>query len=378
METIKREKAPLRIVQACDLQAGGITSLILSICERLDRERVNFDYLVYRNQEEFGEKRVRELGGKKLAADNTDAPGKIGRFLWKFYRTYRVLKREKAQVFHINAPAPYDCLMGMAARLAGVKTVILHSHNSRLKKAGMGNRIFQQICRLCMPLCGDYYLACSDLAGRFLYGNRPAHKVIYIKNGIDTELFRFKREVRQRMRREYGMEPDTLLAGSVGRLCRQKNQGFLLDVFAEVKRLRPDARFLLIGQGELDGELTERAKALGIHDSLLHIGCTDRVNDYLCMMDVFLLPSLHEGLPVAGVEAQACGLPCLFSDSITAEAGITDRAVFLSLGQPAEQWALAALGPAEKERERYADIVRDAGYEIADTAGLLERFYLNL
>ena len=130
------DKKPLQVIQACDLQAGGITTLILSICEQLDRRKVNFDYLVYRDQEEFGDSRVKALGGRKLIADNTGAPNKMMKFLWKFFRTWKVLKKEGADIFHMNVSTPYDCLMGLAAKLAGMKIVILHSHNSHLKKSG--------------------------------------------------------------------------------------------------------------------------------------------------------------------------------------------------------------------------------------------------
>ncbi len=370
---------PLRVIQVCYLQAGGISAMILAVCAHLDREKVNFDYLVYRNQEEFWESRALELGGRKLVADNTEAGNKAEKFLLKFVRIYQVLKKEKAVIFHINAPTPYDCLAGIAARLAGVKTIILHSHNSQLKKEGRGHRIFQGICRMLLPLCGDYYFACSDLAGEFMFGKRPRKNIIYVKNGIATEHFRFDGTVRRKMREQYGIANE-LVAGSIGRFCGQKNQKFLMEIFAEILKLRPESFLLLIGQGELEDELMETAEELEIRDRLIHIAATERVAEYLCMMDVFLLPSLFEGLPVVGVEAQASGLPCVFSGSITRQAALTDRACFLDLNHPAREWAQFALKEVEKcreGREEYWKKVKKAGYEIADTAGWLQEFYLD-
>lgn len=371
---------PLRVVQACDLQAGGITSLILSICEEMDRDKVNFDYLVYRDQKEFGDERVKALGGRKLIADNTDAANKIQKFLWKFFRTWKVLRKEKAEIFHVNGSTPYDCLIGLAARAAGTKTVILHSHNSHLKKDGAGHKMFQQLCRLCIVLCGDYYFACSDLAGSFMYGKRLQKKVVFVKNGICTQRFRFDGGERERLRRQYQAE-DALVVGNIGRMCRQKNQFFLLEIFSRILNTCPEARLLLIGQGELEEELLYRADILGIKEQMIFIASTDRISGFLSMMDVFLLPSLFEGFPVVGVEAQASGLPCVFSDRITRQVSITDRAYFLSLERTAEDWAAFAVhcaGKALENRREYADRVRAAGYEIQDTAEWLQEFYLGL
>lgn len=378
MEGKKKKEGSLRVIQACDLQAGGIASLILAVCEHLDREKVNFDYLVYRNRKEFMEEKALKMGGKKLVADNTDARCKAAKFLLKFFRTWQVLKKEKALIFHINAPTPYDCLVGIAARLAGVKTIILHAHNSQLKKTGKGHRMFQGICRFLIPFCGDYYFACSDLAGEFLFGKGRRKKIIYVKNGISVEDFQFDEAVRRKMRRQYQAE-NALVAGSIGRLCRQKNQRFLLEIYAEILKLWPDSRFLLIGQGELEEELMKAADGLGIREKLIHISSTDKVREYLCMMDVFVLPSLFEGFPVVGVEAQCCGLPCIFSGSITRQAALTDRAHFLGLERPASEWAELALEVAGKDfkgREGYKERVREAGYDIRDTARWIQEFYL--
>ena len=374
----KEKAGPLRVIQACDLQAGGITSMILAVCENLDREKVNFDYLVYRNCEEFGEERTRRLGGRKLTADNSDAGNRAAKFLLKFFRTWRVLKKERAVIFHINAPAPYDCLVGMAARLAGVKTIILHSHNSRLKKEGKGNRIFQEICRMLLPWCGDYYFACSDLAGEFLFGKRRKNKIIYVKNGISVKDFLFDETLRQKTRARY-QAGEGLTAGSVGRLCGQKNQRFLLEIYAEILKLRADSIFLLIGDGELKDGLMKEAERLRIRSRLIHIPSTNKIREYLCMMDVFLLPSLYEGFPVAGVEAQANGLPCVFSGSITRQAALTDRVYFPDLQRPASEWAEIAVKAACRDfrnRETYGEKIKEAGYDIADTARWLEGFYL--
>ena len=374
------KEKPLRVVQACDLQAGGISSMILAVCENLDREAVNFDYLVYRDQEEFEDRRVQALGGRKLVASNTDAANKFEKFIYKFFRTYRVLRQERAEIFHINVSTPYDCLVGLAARLAGVRTVILHAHNSRPEKSGKGHLVFQNICRMFQPLCGDRYFACSNLANEFMYGNRRRKNAVLVKNGIDTRRFLFDETVRRQMRKRYGIQ-DALVVGHIGRLCPQKNQGFLIQIFAELRKLRKDARLVLIGQGELERELMDQVERLELQDCILYIPVTSQPEQFYCMMDLFLLPSLYEGLPVVGVEAQASGLPCIFSDSITRELSITDRAHYISLEQSPVEWAEQAVtlaGETETDRSVYAIQVRENGFEIRDTAKWLQSFYLSL
>ena len=331
---------PLRVIQVCDLQAGGISSIILSVCEEMDREKVNFDYLVYRDQPEFEDRRAQRLGGRKLIADGTNTANRAVRLVRKFVRTGRILRREQAEIFHINGSTPYDFLVGMAARLAGVRTVILHAHNSRLKKSSRLHRGLQSLFRTLQPLCGDWYFACSDLAGEFMFGSRCRRKVIEVKNGIHTRRFRF-----------------VLL------------------------RLRPDARLVLIGSGELEEALMAQAGRMGLVEKLTRIPSTSQPERFYCMMDLFMLPSLFEGLPVVGVEAQASGLPCIFSDSITRELAITDRAHYLGLDRSPAEWAeLAAALAAEtpRNREEYAGRVREGGFEIEDVAAWLQEFYLSL
>lgn len=341
---------------------------------------MNFDYLVYRDQEEFDEWRVAALGGKKLVADCANSTNRASKSLRKFFHTYCVLKQEQAKIFHVNASDPYGCMVGLAARFAGVRTVILHSHNSRLKKSGMAYRMFQRLCQMCIPLFGDWYFACSDLAGEFMYGKRFQREVTWVKNGIDIQRFRFNEAVRQEMRVQYQMQ-DALVVGNIGRLCPQKNQVFLLQIFAELLKIRPDAHLVLIGSGELEERLMSQAGRLGILGSLLHIPATSQVERFYCMMDIFLLPSIHEGLPVTGIEAQNSGLPCVFSDCITKNTSITDRAHYLSLEQTSAEWAelidtLSRETPVD--RSVYADRVQEAGFDIKDTAAWLQEFYLGL
>ena len=182
------------------------------------------------------------------------------------------------------------------------------------------------------------------------------------------------------MRKRYH-EEDTFVVGSIGRLCKVKNQGYLLEIFAEVLRIQPKSCLLLIGQGEMERELMCLSDSMGIKDRIIHIASTDKVNDFFDMMDVFILPSLSEGLPIVGVEAQASGLPCIFSDSITRQVSITDRAYFLNLRRTASEWAQTAVMVAQKgtgKRSEYANYVREAGYEIKDTAKWMQEFYMGL
>ena len=182
------------------------------------------------------------------------------------------------------------------------------------------------------------------------------------------------------MRRQYQME-DALIIGNVGRFCEQKNPKFLLKIFEELLKICPNACLLMIGQGELEEELLRLADSMKIRNRLIHVAATAHIKEFLCMMDVFVLPSLYEGLPVVVVEAQACGLPCVFSNSMTRQLKLTAQSNFLSLRRSPKEWATFIAGVAKRipeNRAAYAEKVKAAGYDIKDTAKWLEEFYLQL
>lgn len=279
----------------------------------------------------------------------------------------QLLEERRYDVVHLNAYQALSLQYLELARLSGVPIRIAHSHNTALRKS-----LTRPLKLALHHWAGKKYAgepthrwACSAQAARFLFGDA---EWTFVPNGIDVERFRFDPAGREEARRELGLE-NKLVIGNVGRLCYQKNQSFALDVFQVLHRQQPESVLLLVGEGEDRKVLEEKAKSLGVDDSVIFYGTTDRVERLYWAMDVFLFPSRFEGLPVTAIEAQTAGLPCAFSDTVTKECRIGKETWFLPLSAPPEQWAETVLEvKRKKDRGICADAVRAAGFDVAAVA----------
>lgn len=355
--------------------------MVLNICEHLDRNEINFDYLVYKNEKEINEDRAIALGGRKLVADNSMGKNGPAKFFIKFCEVHKVMKEAKPDIFHMNVSTPYDTLVGIAAKMAGVKKVVAHSHDAGTRKHSKVKKLIYATCRLIMPLYVDAYFTCSTEAAEYMF---PKHivknkKYAYIKNGINVDKFRFDKDVRNRLRREHCFE-DKLVIGNVGRFMKQKNHSYLIDVFREVKNNCPEAVLLLVGVGDLEEDIRKKVKASGLENDVIFYGATDKVNEVMMMMDIFVMTSFHEGLPVVGIEAQSTGLPCLFADTVTKEVKITDNVEFAALSSSTKVWSdiIIRLGTLSVDRSKGADSVLSANYSITQTTENLRNRYLEI
>lgn len=368
-------------MQICPLGTGGITNLVLNIFEHMDRESIHFDYLTYRNRNEFAEKKALELGGKKYVADNEHVKIKFMKFWVKFIRCYKVFKVSQSDVFHINASTPYDTLVGIAAKMAGVKKVVVHSHNASNSRRTLVKDIINDIGKKIMPLYTDAYFTCSTEAAKYLFPDKifKTKNYHYIKNGIDANKFKYNDSLRADIRTRNNWN-DKFVVCNVGRFTKQKNQAFLIDVFNELSKMRDDAVLLLIGIGELEEGLKNKALSYGIADKIVFWGASKSVNELLFASDLFVMTSFHEGLPVSGIEAQATGLPCVFADTITREVDISGDSEFVSLNDSPRKWAEIISNKANKNIDRikgYKDVI-DAGFDINTVASNISDLYFNL
>ena len=256
------------------------------------------------------------------------------------------------EAVHIHGDVAYKLLVySVAARLAGVKTILLHSHASGTDGNHRGlKQKLHMASRRFLKWTGTGYVSCSDLAADWMFPNVKVKKITIIHNGVDLDKFRFDPEKRAAMRKEWGLE-DAFVLGHVGRFEYQKNHTYLVDIFAAVKDRVPSAKLFLVGEGSLLDETRTKVEDLGLSDDVIFAGLSREVEKLLSGFDVFVLPSHFEGLPIVGVEAQAAGLPVLFADTITKEARLTDASWFLPIGETdMPQWAdkLAALNGAER------------------------------
>lgn len=263
-----------------------------------------------------------------------------------------LVKKNSYNIVHIHGNSATMAFDLLAAYVGGASVRITHCHNCAhqpaFKQATLG--------RLLNRLVTDP-VACSRAAGEMLY-TRPFRVLV---NGIDCERFSFDPAIREQMRQKLGLK-GCFVIGHIGRFSQQKNHTRLLHIFKAILQRKPQARLLLCGEGENFEQSRQEAMALGIAEKVLFCGNVKRPEDYLQAMDVFVLPSLFEGLPIVGVEAQASGLPCIFAETITKEVGILPQTKFLSLEQSNEQWAECIIQAEPIERSLAGHRVESAGF----------------
>lgn len=356
-------------------ESGGIESFLNNMLQHMDLTGLEVDIVAAEQRESvftapLQEKGIRfvELSGHQRGPDNP--------------RLFRHLLRQRQyDVIHFNLFQGLSLHYVHIAQQEGVGVRIAHSHNTALRKSATRplKLLLHRLGRTLYTGDATHLWACSGDAARFLFAPRALAEENFtlIPNGIETEHFRFDPAARETVRTQLGLT-DHFLVGNVGRLCRQKNQTFLLDVFAEVLKLRPDSRLLLVGEGEDRAALESKAAALGVADKVMFYGVTGHVEQLYHAMDVFVFPSQFEGLGIVAVEAQASGLPTLCSDRVPSEAHLTDLSRILPLESGAQAWATAALSmcAADTDRTRAADAVKTAGFDVHDTARRLQTAYL--
>jgi glycosyltransferase involved in cell wall biosynthesis len=256
-----------------------------------------------------------------------------------------------------------------AAKKHGVPVRIGHAHNSsQPRDAKYLLKLFYK--RLIAGQATQLF-ACSDEAGRWMFGNADFR---VLNNAIDAGKYAFDAAIRSEVRHELGLPADALVVGHVGRFDPQKNHRFLVEIFEKMSK---DARLLLVGDGVLRPDVEQQAEALGIRDRILFTGVRTDVDRLLQAMDVFLMPSLFEGLPVSIVEAQAAGLPCLISDKVPIECKKTELVTQLPLAASSAEWAGAVLSAAETSRRNTLEQIRGAGFDIRANAEWLQNYYLS-
>lgn len=359
------------------MRTGGIQILLVNLLKTFDKDKYCFDILLLDDGTDYPmERDVVEAGARiyKLKGIWVDAPmdylkyKKAVRNFFEEHHDYNVV--------HMHSSSKNYLILKYAQKY-GIPIRIAHSHNTDFQTHNAAKVLIGNILKTNLIKYATDYMSCSQLAGEWLFGKKMVEdgKVLVIKNGVDIDKYRFNPKVRQDKRIELGI-CDKVVIGNVGRFVTQKNHIFLLDVFAEIKKLRPQSVLILAGIGELMDSIKEKAKVLGIEKDVKFLGFRSDVNELIQAMDLFLMPSLYEGFPVTAVEAQASGLPCILSNSITKEAALLDETIYIELKQPAKYWAEYAIESIGKsKREESFKILKDKGFDIADMAKTLENIY---
>lgn len=359
------------------LNRGGIETFLMNIYRHIDREKVQFDFLINVHCECHYTKEIISLGGRIY-----DIPS----------RREGVLKRRNAlnlffkahpeyKIVHQHSSSLSDIMPLQAATKWGVPIRIIHSHNT---KEG-GSKFHEYIHRFNQLFINKYatdFYACSDLAARWMYTRKQYinKNFTIIHNGIDLYQYKFDDESRWKLREEFGLKKEQLVIGNVSAFRIPKNHVFLLEIFAEFLLFQPDTHLFLVGDGDLRLRIESKIRELNISENVTLTGVRKDIPNLLSMFDVLLMPSLHEGLPVSVIEAQATGIPCVLSSAITSECKILDTLIFKSLTDSKQKWCDAITQDAHVGRVLHAEkLVADVGYDIRFVSKmLLERYFKRL
>ena len=322
----QEKQSPLIVAQIMGKWVGGgVESVIMNYYRHLDHSKIQFDFICDEDSTRIPYDEIKKLGGRVFLVPKYQNLSKYLKALEKLFKEnqYRIVHS------NINTLSVFSLY---AAKKAGVPIRISHSHSTSNPKEWKRNLIKNTLRPFSKRYATDYF-ACSELAGRYLFGNKTFDRgeVKIIHNAIDIDKFRFDEVVRKKLRKEFGIKNSTIVIGHVGRFVQQKNHTFLVDVFKEYHKKNPDSKLLLVGSGPLEDEIKKKVERLDLEDSVLFLGQRDDINKLYSVMDVFCLPSLYEGLPVVGIEAQATGLPTIFSNRISKEVIVSSYAKIVSI-----------------------------------------------
>lgn len=359
---------------------GGVSSMILNFYRNVDRSKIQFDFVAPKTTSFTSYKNEIEKMGGNIVELKTNG-NFIHRKIQFFQRLIHLMKKRDYDVVHINSGSIFlNIQVSWLARYCGIKKIIAHSHNG-----GNDSKLLVFLTKLCKPLLEfgptDYF-ACSNRAAEFMFTNKRIKNKAYtvINNGVDVQKFKFNKYDRDEYQKRLSITGKTVLL-HVGRFVPAKNHKKLIEVFSEYHKLNPQSVLLLAGEGALENEIHDQVNLLGLKDNVIFLGLRKDVSQLMSASDAFMLPSIFEGLPVVGIEAQTSGLPCLFSDSITSEVSLNSiKNEFLNLKLSDKKWAetinRVITNCDIKSRECDYHTTIDRGYSLNDVGEKLQSIYL--
>ena len=364
--------SPIKILQIFTvLNKGGAETNLMNYYRNMDRSQFQIDFLVHRETGFFEEELIKS--GSEIFRLPAILPWKLKEY-------------KKAVKTFFDEHNDFDIVHGQCSELGvfiyeeakrrGIPVIIAHAHNAKMDKDK--KLLFRLMWKRRMRKSINAYFTCGKEAAENLFGNKLSEKSYQMNNAIEVEDFQFNQEVREKKRKELQAE-ETINLVNIGRFNTQKNQSFLLDIFAELIKRNKKYKLFLVGQGELESQLREKAKQLQIEQDVEFLGLRNYVPELLQAMDVFVFPSLFEGFGIAFLEAQAADLKCVVSDNIANEAHIIkNNIVELSLKKNATFWAEKITNIHNFERKDVTIQIKNAGYDIQQNAKKLEKKYKEL
>jgi glycosyltransferase involved in cell wall biosynthesis len=367
------QQNPIRVLNVLGtIDIGGAESRVMELYRAMDKEKVQFDFLIHTDTEGHYSKEIRELGGNIYKAPrfkviNYFAYKKALQKFFKEHNDYAAVQGHMTSTASIYLPI---------AKKAGIPITIAHARSAGVDQGIRG--IVTRIIRYPLKNKADYLFTCSKEAGVAVYGKKAVKdgRVITIPNAIDADRFSYNETVRNEVRKELGIE-DKFVIGHVGRFGFMKNHTYLIDIFNEVYKQRNDVVLVLIGEGGLMEDIKAKVESLGLKDKVYFMGNRPDIERYYQAFDYFVFPSTFEGFPGSVAEAQASGLRCLVSDKITREVALTELVTYKSIDETPKSWADDILKNADKIKARkdHSDIIKEKNFDVKRQAQMLEKFY---
>ncbi|WP_338449846.1 glycosyltransferase family 1 protein [Niallia oryzisoli] len=361
---------PLRVLHVVvNMNRGGAETLLMNLYRNIDRSKVQFDFLTCKPG--VFDEEIRELGGKIYRIPYISD---IGHF--RYRKELNKFFEENKDYYIVHSHM--DKMSGFvlhAAKKAGIQIRIAHSHNTS-SEGGTVARAYKSYAGKYIAASATHLLACSTSAAKWLFSYQ-ASKAMILKNGIECDKLSYSQTTRKQKRKELNLPEESFIVGHVGRFNHQKNHSFLIDIYSEIAKKNPYSDLLLVGEGPLQDEIQRKVSELGLVDKVFFLGVRSDVHQLLQACDVMLFPSLHEGLPVTLVEAQAAGLPCIISDVITTEVDIGAGLIqYENLKSSPEAWAKKVLDNTH-ERKNTVEYIQKSGFDIRKSSIELQDYYLS-
>ena len=352
------------------LDSGGKKSLVMEYYRHIDREKVQFDFICDSDSQAIPYEEIESMGGRVCVIRPYQ------KIFGNMADIRRLCRENKYPVMHV-----YNSTMNLFPMYVAKtnKVPVRISESLSMAHEGDWKTKIKKILRPMSKWFANYYMSCGQDCGRWQFGDKlfDGGRVDVFKTVIDTSAHDFDPVLREKTRKEYGWE-DRIVIGHIGRLTPQKNSVRLIDIFSAVAKKEPKSVLCLIGDGELKEEVLRRIRELGIEDRVDYLGRREDIHQFYNAMDCFLLPSLYEGLPVVGLEAESGGLPMFFSTEVTREANACELGHFIPLSAKDEEWADEILSAVSKNmpiRRSHSREVMEAGFDSRAEAKRLQEYY---
>lgn len=371
---MNKKEEPIRIAHIVGKWVGGgVESNLMNYFRNIDRNKVQFDFICDSDSSDIPYEEIEALGGKVIVIPPYQK-------VFKYHKQLKeVLKNGNYKIVHshINTLSVFSLF---AAKCAKIPVRIAHSHSTTNKKEWKKN-LLKQTLKPFAKVFATHYMACTEYAGKWMFGEKQyrENNIYFLNNAIDLDKFKYDEDIRIKIRKELSIKEDTLVIGNIGRFMEVKNHDFLIDVFNEIHKKNNNSILLLAGQGPLITKIKEKVNNLNLSDSVVFLGQRKDVEQIYQAFDVFVLPSLYEGLGIVLIEAQCSGLPTIASTEVPTIAKVSNNFKFVELNKTKEEWAEVILESVNNyKRKDCIEECRKCGYDIKSESPKLVEYYKNV